>query len=119
VFLPDDPFFYATCDPKATGLAPCADRLVDGKPTAAACAKEAARRVLVAARFFKLDGADLAVDWKPAKDWEQVTVNVRATFDCALFLGSKYVCGLDGVAQIQASSTLNYQQGLTRTQAGK
>jgi hypothetical protein len=58
------------------------------------------------------------VDWNKAKEWEQVTVKVTAQYDCSLFMGS-FLCGTDEVADISSSSTLNYQEGPTRSQQGK
>jgi hypothetical protein len=115
VFVPDDPFYYAAC--KGGGAA-CRDFLEGGRPSREACAKQAAKKVLTTARFFKLEPADLKVEWNDAKEWEQVTVKVKASFDCNMFLGS-FLCGIDGLTVISSSSTLNNQQGLVRTQAGK
>ena len=115
VFMPDDPVYYAAC----SGGDSCKDYVEPGGQAAKeACVKHAALRVLTAARMFKLDDpAAVQVDWNQAREWEKVTVTLRAPFDCSLFMGS-FLCGADAVAEISAASTLNHQQGPVRSQQG-
>jgi hypothetical protein len=115
VFMPDDPVYYAACG----GGDACKDFVEPGGQAAKeACVKQAALRVLTAARMFKLDDpATVKVAWNQAKEWEKVTVTLRAQYDCSRFIGA-ILCGPDGVAEIAAASTLNHQQGPVRTQAG-
>jgi hypothetical protein len=115
VFMPDDPVYYAKCDSGES----CKDYVEPGKQAAKeACVKKAALKVLTAARMFKLDPPSaVKIDWNKAKQWEKVKLELKAQYDCSLFWGA-LICGLDGVAEIAATSTLNHQEGLTRSQAG-
>lgn len=95
VFLPDDPEYYAR----------------DGAATREECVKEAARQVLLASDHFKIGVADVDVKIDGSRrDFEPLTVTVRAHYDCSQFIGS-FVCGTDEIADMSSSAVLPYQEG--------
>ncbi|MEY4508615.1 MAG: hypothetical protein RLZZ450_737 [Pseudomonadota bacterium] len=101
VILPDDPEYYG----------------VEGAATKDECIVEAARRVLMASPHFLTDAASIDLKVKGSKvGFEPLTVELRARYDCGVFLGSirffsVALCGPDRVAILTSSSTLPYQAG--------
>lgn len=88
VYLPDHPVYFEGGADKETSIFIAAQLTLD------------------ASRHMVLDD----VTWTPSQGYEPLRAEVRAHFDCSLFLAG-FMCGLNRTVPMRAAVTMPYQEG--------